>query len=189
MKTPWTAIILTGGTSSRLGEDKSRVRIGEHTTLQRIVQALQVEIIVVGPEDQGLPVQLTREVPIGSGPAAGLAAALPLVETDVVGVLATDMPFAVPILCDLIENLPRNADGLLAVDSNGRDQYLCAVYRTSALRMALMAGAHDRSMKSVVATMSLDRLPIRDDARLLDIDTPEDLEEAQCMEANNASVD
>jgi molybdopterin-guanine dinucleotide biosynthesis protein A len=186
---PWTAIVLTGGTSTRLGTDKSRVVLGDRTTLQMIVTALHVPTIVVGPEDQGLAVTVVREEPIGSGPAAGLAAALGFVETELVGVLATDMPFAVPVLTDLIAQMSSHVDGCIAVDEKGRDQYLCGAYRTSALRAALGTDAVGRSMNSVIAALTIDRVSVDDHARLLDIDTPKDLTQARIMEANNASVD
>lgn len=189
MTAPWTAIVLTGGSSSRLGTDKSRVVLGDRTTLQMIVTELRVSTIVVGPEDQGLPVTLVREDPIGSGPAAGLAAALAFVETDLVGVLATDMPFAVPVLNDLIAQVTADVDGCIALDAQGRDQYLCAAYRASALKAALGAHAADRSMHSVIAALTVDRVRVGDHARLLDIDTPADLMQARAMEAGNASVD
>jgi molybdopterin-guanine dinucleotide biosynthesis protein A len=186
---PWTAIVLTGGTSTRLGTDKSRIVLGKHTTLQTIVTELHVPTIVVGPEDQGLPVTVVREDPIGSGPAAGLAAALPHVKTELVGVLATDMPFAVPVLIELIDQVTDDVDGCIAVDENGRDQYLCGAYRTSALKAVLGTDPAGRSMRSVIAALAIDRVSVSDHGRLLDIDTPEDLTQAQMMEANNASVD
>jgi molybdenum cofactor guanylyltransferase len=186
---PWTAIILTGGTSTRLGTDKSQVLLGGRTILQRIVTALDVPVIVVGPDGQGLPVRVVREEPIGSGPAAGLAAALPQVTTDIVGVLATDMPFAVPVLYDVVSRISETADGCIAVDDQGRDQYLCAAYRSQALRGALSGDPAGSSMREVIASLAIERFAVTDPARLLDIDTPEDLLQAQIMEANDASVD
>jgi molybdenum cofactor guanylyltransferase len=188
-ETSWTVIILTGGSSTRLGVDKSSVQIAGHTTLESLVTFFNSPIIVVGPDDQGLKVLRVHESPAGSGPAAGVAAALPHVHTPIVGVIATDMPFAGPVLTSLVSQFPLDVDAHLAVDSQGREQYLCAAYRTAALRAALQGEVQHRSMRSVVEKLRVAHSPAWDNARLLDIDTPEDLANARAWKENHASLD
>jgi molybdopterin-guanine dinucleotide biosynthesis protein A len=185
----WTAIILTGGASTRLGVDKSTVTIAGKTTLEQLVRSFDVPIVVVGPDDQGLSVIRVQESPAGSGPVAGIAAALPHIHTDIVGVIATDMPFAAPVLTALVHELSTDADAVLAIDGQGREQYLCAAYRTAALRAVVHGDVQGRSMRSVVQDLHVAHLPIADHGRLLDIDTPEDLINARAWEANHADMD
>lgn len=177
----WSLVLLTGGQGRRLGREKANVLIGSRTSAQRIVAQIPgaVQIIVVGSLPDGLDrdVDVVREEPPGGGPAAGVAAALPLITTELVAVLATDMPFAVPVLAALIDAYPAGADGVLAVDADGRMQYLCGVYRAGALRTALAGPMTDRAMRDVVGT--LDLRSVRIEGELLDIDTPADLQRAR----------
>jgi molybdenum cofactor guanylyltransferase len=181
MTPPWSLILLTGGLGSRLGMDKSNVAIGTRTSAQRIIDEIPAElaVTVVGPtpDDLGRDVTVTQEVPPGGGPAAGIAAGLVLIDTDIVGVLATDMPFAAPVLPELFAALEPGLDGVLAMDSDGRQQYLCAIYRTEALRTALSGELNNVAMRSVLAGLTLGKMLM--DERVMDIDTPDDLERAR----------
>jgi molybdopterin-guanine dinucleotide biosynthesis protein A len=178
---PWSLILLTGGEGTRLGADKSNVSVGGVTSAQRIVKDVpaDVPIIVVGsvPAQLGREVRVTCETPPGGGPVAGIAAGLEYVQTDLVAVLATDMPFAAPVLPALAAALAPDFDGILAVDQSGRQQYLCAMYQTASLRSALAGDTRNMAMYAALGGLHLHTLP--HGARLLDIDTPDDLEQAR----------
>ena len=139
---------------------------------------------MVGPEPLSSvrAVQITREQPIHGGPVAGIAAGLALVETDLVGVIATDMPFAAPLLSQLVNQLPNEADVIVPIDTKGFRQPLCAVYRVHALRQALvqLGDPHGQSMRNLVALLEIYELLVGDNAlnELMDIDTQLDLEHA-----------
>jgi molybdopterin-guanine dinucleotide biosynthesis protein A len=181
----WSAIILTGGRASRLGRDKATMPIGGVRALDRLLHALphDVPIVVVGPDPGDLPrqVQRCREDPPGGGPAAGVAAGLAHVSTPIVGVIATDMPFAASVLPTLIPSLSDDVDGVLAVDRSGRRQYLCGVFRTDSLRGVFTESVHHHAMHAPLSKLQLADFPIEDDRLLFDIDTVDDLEHAQQM--------
>lgn len=181
MTHPWSLILLTGGGGTRLGMDKSNVVVGTRTTAQRILDELptEVSVTIVGPVPDHLDrdVAVTQEAPAGGGPAAGVAAGLALTDTELVGVLATDMPFAAPVLAELVAAIEPGDDGVLALDPAGRQQYLCAIYRASALRSALAGDPNNRAMHSALVGLKLRTVSMGE--RLLDIDTPDDLERAR----------
>ncbi len=138
------AVILTGGRSSRLGgHPKSQLVFEGTTLLQRTLDAVQDarQIVIVG--DPGAarvsPATIvTHEDPPFGGPAAAIAAALDAttgVAAEWVVVLACDMPFASRALPTLLANA--DGDGVIAVDDEGRQQYLLACYRRAALRDVL----------------------------------------------------
>lgn len=132
------AVVLTGGGAVRLqGADKSSIEVGGRTLLDRVLAALSDidEVVVVGAEvGTSRPVTWLREDPPGGGPAAGLLAGLsgfPRTPEHVV-VLAVDLPL---VTNDTVRRL-RDAcrgDGALLVDTDGRRQLLCGIYRTAAL--------------------------------------------------------
>lgn len=175
------AIVLAGGHGRRLGgTDKTALDVGGRPILDRVLVALPPcgQVVVVGPErPTAVPVVWTREDPPGGGPVAGLAAGLSVVTSPDVLVLAGDMPFLTPdVLSALREAASR--DGALLVDDEGREQYLCSAWRTSALREALVGVSR---VRDVVERMSYARVPAPTGvlAPWTDCDTPDDLKAAR----------
>nr|MDP9460395.1 NTP transferase domain-containing protein [Actinomycetota bacterium] len=120
---PYTAVVLAGGRAARLGgRPKPQLEVGGRTMLAAVLAAVADadRRVVVGPP-QPLPddVVRVREEPPGGGPVAALRAGLPEVPTDVVAVLAGDLPF---LTGDLVTQLRAGlcADGVLVVDESGR---------------------------------------------------------------------
>ncbi len=184
-------MVLTGGGSRRMGRDKATLDVGGVTLLERTLSQVpaEVPVVVAGPV---VPVarsgvRFAQEDPPGGGPVAGLDAALAVVETAVVVVLATDLP----LVGELPEGLARAlldedpvVDAVIADDASGRLQPLCAAYRVDALRRAIGSDARGASVHSVVDRLrvsGLSILHVSDDLQRVgveptwDVDTPEDL--------------
>jgi len=183
---PYTAVVLAGGRAARLGgQAKPQLEVGGRTMLATVLTAVAdaSRRVVVGPA-QAVPddVVLVREHPPGGGPVAALRAGLPRVETDVVAVLAGDLPFlTAATIADLRARL--RADGVLVVDGSGRDQLLLGVWRTEPLRAAVGRGGGPTSMRRALAGLSVDRwrpvVPEGTPPPWLDCDTPADLARAR----------
>jgi molybdenum cofactor guanylyltransferase len=141
---PYAAVVLAGGAARRLGgAAKPALPVAGRPMLARVLVAVDdaAPRIVVGPSDLPVPpgVLVTREQPPGGGPVAGAAAGLALVPSGVVEValLAADLPL---LTSDAVGDLRRalgDADAAVYVDAAGRQQMLCGVWRTAALRTAL----------------------------------------------------
>lgn len=110
---------------------------------------------------------------------AAVAAGLSLVETDLVVVLAGDMPFAADTAGTLATALRDDSttDAVVGVDAGGRPNPLLAAYRTASVREALPDPPADAPARSLLAlahtTVAVD------DADALDVDTPEALAAAR----------
>jgi molybdenum cofactor guanylyltransferase len=86
--------ILAGGLSSRMGQDKARLRLGQRTMLGHIRKAAK---------DLDLPVRILRRDAIARcGPVGGIYTGLKKSRADVVLFLACDMPF---VSAQLLENI------------------------------------------------------------------------------------
>ena len=183
---PYTAVVLAGGRAARLGgQAKPQLQVGGRTMLETVLAAVADadERIVVGPP-QPLPegVQRRREHPPGGGPVAALKAGLAEVTTDVVAVLAGDLPFlTASLVTDLRARL--TDDGVLVVDEGGRDQYLLGVWRTAALRAATAGASGPTSLRRVIAPLVITRHrpPVEPGTPppWTDCDTPADLARAR----------
>lgn len=171
--------MLAGGRGARLGGvEKSDLIIDGHTLLEHLLARLEVPVVVVGPSRPIENVTFVLEEPRYGGPVAGLRAAIDLVATPVVGVLAVDLPFAIPVLRDLIGQFNDDMQVLVPV-RDGHDQFVCSVFDTSALRHALSKCGD--SMRSLFEQVEVSRVGVEGNrAELLqDIDTLEDLKRLQ----------
>jgi molybdopterin-guanine dinucleotide biosynthesis protein A len=179
-----TALVLCGGSSRRLGRDKLAEPLGASTVLDVTLAGLPAAwpVVAVGPERPTTrPVRWTAEHPPGGGPLAAIAAGLALVETQVVVVLAGDMPFAGPLAADLATALERRS-GLDAVaattDEGGRENPLLAAYRTAAVRQALPPDPRHGRARALLDALDHDGLLVPA-AEAADVDTPEALAAAR----------
>jgi molybdopterin-guanine dinucleotide biosynthesis protein A len=183
---PYTAVVLAGGRAARLGgQAKPQLQVGGRTMLATVLAAVPdaTRRVVVGPA-QPVPddVVLVREQPAGGGPVAALRAGLARVESDVVAVLAGDLPFlTATAIAELRARL--RADGVLVVDDGGRDQLLLGVWRTEPLRAAVGRSGGPTSMRRTLSGLSVDRwrpvVPEGTPPPWLDCDTPADLARAR----------
>src|SRR5215218_3618261 len=101
---PYSAVVLAGGKAARLGgQAKPQLLVGGRPILAAVLDAVAdaERRIVVGPPQPAPPdVLLVRERPPGGGPVAAVRAGLDGVATDVVLVVAGDLPFLTAALVD-----------------------------------------------------------------------------------------
>jgi molybdopterin-guanine dinucleotide biosynthesis protein A len=180
------AVILVGGTGSRLGgADKASLEIDGVSLLERALGATlaATDVVVVGdPSPTSVPVTWVREDPPHGGPAAGLLAGLDAFRTppEVVCVLAVDMPgvtaATVARLTWAVEAAP-DVDAAVLVDQDGRRQTLAGVYRYAALVDAGPDSPEERHglpVKKLVESLRFAEVAaVGTEAR--DVDTWEDL--------------
>jgi molybdopterin molybdotransferase len=175
---PLRAIVLAGGASTRLGADKPEQRVGGRRLLDIALAAVADAdaVVVVGPpRDVPAGVTVVCEDPPGRGPVAALAAglaALPDGPADIV-VLAADLPRITPTAVTTLATARGDAPVALAVDDNGRLQYLAAVWDSAALAAALTA--YPSRMRDLLPGNAVTCQVVDVD----DVDTPEQLAAAR----------
>jgi molybdopterin-guanine dinucleotide biosynthesis protein A len=126
--------ILAGGLSSRMGEDKSRLRLGGRTFVELAAGALasvSSTVSIVGSrrgvESHGLAV--VRDVHEGLGALGGLHAALAACGGRWAAVVSCDLPFVTAELFERLASLRvEDVDAVAPVQEDGRPQPLCALY-------------------------------------------------------------
>jgi molybdopterin-guanine dinucleotide biosynthesis protein A len=164
------------------GADKALVEIGSTTLLERALAATASasQTIIVGPERLvSRRARFTREHPAGGGPVHALAAGLALVRAERTVVLAADLPFASEVTIQRLLDGMDDRDGAVAVDAEGRVQFLLAAYRTEPLRTAIkgIKTTVDAAMRELVA--GLDLAFVIDAAAAFDCDSWDDVAAAR----------
>lgn len=141
--------ILVGGKSSRMGEDKARLRFGGRTSVELIAAALQgaTQIIttVGGPHRTVEALPNIPDLRPGRGPLAGIEAALRHANSEYCLVVACDFPFVTGELFEFLLGRAAGSDAVVPMQADARPQPLCAVYRAeNCLPAAASAIATDR---------------------------------------------
>ncbi|NTW26273.1 MAG: molybdenum cofactor guanylyltransferase [Lentimicrobium sp.] len=140
-KTLITGIVLAGGKSSRMGSDKGLMIFNGKPLVQYSLDLLSLfcENILISsnnPSYKSFGFEVIADEVTGAGPIAGIASCLRHSGTSLNLVLSCDMPLLEPVV---IETLLKNAEGntfVVPIDSSGRAEPLCALYRSESLAYA-----------------------------------------------------
>ena len=183
----FSAVILAGGKSSRMGRDKSFLEIDGETLLARQIRVAResgaAEILISGRPDKdystfGCKI-LQDEFP-DAGPLGGIHSALLAAQNPLVLVLAVDLPH---LTSDLLKRLVKETQaGLGAIPHfEGKVEPLAAFYPRAALSLCeTFLQQNNRAVKNFAAGCvknSLARfidLPAVDEACFSNWNTPED---------------
>lgn len=174
-----TVVVLAGGRSSRFGGDKLAAPLRGTTVLDHLLDALPPHwpVVVVGaPRAVGRDVTWTREEPPGTGPLAAVLAGVAAARTDLVAVVAGDMPDAAPALARLVDVLTGagpQVEAAIAVDDEGTPNPLLAAYRTGAVRTTTPDDPRGAPARSLLRLAHVEVAVPGAAAR--DVDTPDDL--------------
>ena len=124
------AFILTGGASSRMGTDKSQLRLDDQTFTERIAATLLMltdAVTVVGRTSLNLP--SVADVYPNWGALGGLHAALATCKREWAIVVACDLPFVTAPLFEHLAGLRMDHEAVVALQPDERPQPLAALYR------------------------------------------------------------
>jgi molybdopterin-guanine dinucleotide biosynthesis protein A len=190
MITDCTALILAGGDSRRMGQDKAALVLDGRSLLEHVTATMQqvfpkVIVSVRQPRDDVALSQVCDEVAT-SGPLAGLAAGLAQADTSWVFAVACDMPF---MTRNVVAQLATCRDGYQAVVPmvSGHPQPLAAFYGTSTLKKmrACLTGG-DKSLRGMLQKLDVcyvneTELRVCDPQlrSFFDLDTPQNFQAAQ----------
>lgn len=205
--TELVCVLLCGGESRRMGEDKATLELAGRSLLQRALDALRgldaPIVLATGPRDRysGTGLVRVQDAPDTAGPAAGLIAAIESMPAKRYVLVACDMPRLDARLLDRL--VARAAEGDLDAcffqSKSGREP-LCAVYSRRILDQLRSAQARGKrrvtafldepgAEKLRIGTLGVDELG--GELRGLDcarnVNTPEDLrDERRAWEGGRA---
>jgi molybdopterin-guanine dinucleotide biosynthesis protein A len=135
-----SAIVVAGGKSSRLGQDKRQLRLtSSRTLLEETIErlsALSDDVVVVGSDLSavaGPSIRFVADPLPGAGPLNGLYGGLSAVQNEYAVAVACDLPFLSVRLLRVLVDYPRDYDLLVPRRADGTLEMLQAVYRKTCL--------------------------------------------------------
>jgi len=186
------AFILVGGRSSRMGKDKSGLRFGDRSGVGLIAASLEDVTHTIRTVGRAVPagggLENIADAHEKWGPLAGIEAALSNSNSEHCLIVACDLPFVTGGLFERLIGLADHWDAIVPLQSDGRPQPLCAIYRRSpcltAARKAIADGEHSpRALLDQVQTryVPFAKLSDLDGSRdfFFNVNTPENYEQAQ----------
>ncbi|WP_077621789.1 molybdenum cofactor guanylyltransferase [Sediminibacillus massiliensis] len=131
-------VILAGGKSSRMGENKALLPIGERPAISLIAEELQKsfpETIIIANQPEvfeflGLPIFMDRYQE--AGPLAGLEAAFSYDDSSMLSLTGCDMPFISHEVYDYLANQMDEYEAVIPIFKN-RIQPLSGIYHRKSL--------------------------------------------------------
>lgn len=196
--TTLSAIVLAGGQSSRMGQDKALIPIeGETRLLQKVCQvaaACSDLVYIVTPwRDRYQPflpdhyhwideTSLPDET-LPHGPLVGFAQGLAEIQSEWVLLLACDLPrlqiAALRHWAAQLDTVPTEAIAFLAKQPQGWEP-LCGFYRQQCLpALTAYIAQGGRSFQRWLAQQPVQEMPVEDSQIFFNCNTPEDLQALQ----------
>jgi molybdenum cofactor guanylyltransferase len=185
------AFVLTGGKSSRMGQEKSALLLNGNTLLERaieIARAASEDVQLLGNPSTRTSVPVIPDRFPGCGPLAGIDAALATTNAELNFILSVDTPF-VPegFVRYLIERARGNGALVTYPRLTSGYQPLCAVYRREfgpIAEASLRSGQYKIDpLFARIRTCTIDDAELRKlgfgDEIFDNLNTPEDWERAQ----------
>ena len=187
-----TALILAGGESRRMGQDKSLMLLDGKTLLEHVTLTMQSVFpkVIVSVrhcrEDINIP-QVCDEVE-ASGPLAGIIAGFAQVDTPWIFAVACDMPFVSKAVIRQLAEYRESYQAVVPV-VQGHPQPLAAFYATNTLAvMRESFAAGNRSLRGIFEKLNVRYVgeqEFHESDPLLqsffDLDTPQDFETVALM--------
>ncbi len=188
------ALILTGGKSSRMGQDKASLEIGGVTQLDRIVSLIkpltdQIYLSVAHDDKAEHSLPALPDFEPSPGPLGGLQAAFKSDPESEWLVIACDLPMIQgDDLQALVDQREKSKDVTCFLNPlDGHPEPLCALYSPSAARkLEEVIKKNQRCARRFLS--SLDRVDLipADPRALLNLNRPEHLVELQHLHENGA---
>lgn len=136
-----TGIILAGGKSTRMGQNKSLLKIGQDTIIERVVNLLkplfpELLLITNNPDEYSfLNLKMYQDIYAGIGPLAGIHSGLLYSVTEKNFIISCDIPLMTRDVIQFLIDYPTTKPIVIAKADNFIQQ-LCGVYNKSILPLS-----------------------------------------------------
>lgn len=184
-----TAVVLAGGKSKRMGQDKAMLEFLGQTMLSRVLRELEKvfdKILIVSGEKEkytDMGYEVIRDKYPNCGPLGGIQAALERVDTPYILVVACDMPLVNKKAIELLLNEAKGDFEVLILERKSQPEPLFAIYSKDCL--PYLEASLQKKLCGVIKFISgLKKVKkVRweniEDSYFLNVNTMEEMKEAQ----------
>lgn len=181
---PVTLIVLAGGTSRRMKQDKARLVVGTEPLIQKILKQVEGyfdEVLLSVSKGQRLDFvscpQVEDEVE-GQGPLAGILSGLRAAAHDVCVVAACDIPdIDMAFIARMLE-ASEGCEIVVPSSAEGKFEPLLAVYKKSVIpKIERLLASSNRQVLALFDLCKTRVLKMGDSSWLRNLNTPEDYRE------------
>ena len=133
-----TGFITAGGKSSRMGEDKAWLTLGDRAMIEHVIAAVspvtnELAIIANSPAYRRLGFQVFADSNPGTGPLEAIRTALSNSRTSHAILVGCDLPFITSDLLKLLLSTSVGNCATVPIGADGKLEPLCAIYCSDAL--------------------------------------------------------
>ena len=180
-----TAVILAGGKSSRMQQDKALLPFGEANSLAefqyRRLSKLFSKVYISSKNNKfDFDVKVITDRYEGSSPLVALVSIFEaLEEIEEVFILSVDAPFVSESVINKLYKNNRSVDVIVAESNNGLEP-LCAIYQRSCLieaKKALKANRH--RLQSLFENLNVKKVKIESETEFMNLNYPSEYNMAQ----------
>ena len=179
--------ILAGGLSTRLGREKSRLKLDGTTMLKRI-RSIADEFSTTESVSSRVRV-LRKDCVARCGPLGGILTGLSTSKASAVLFLACDMPFVSVVLLKKVVRASHNGERSVFVSLRNRVGFPCLLPRDGVVTVEKQITAGEFSLHALALKLRAKRLKVAArNHELLNINTPQDFERAKQLLSKRADV-
>jgi molybdopterin-guanine dinucleotide biosynthesis protein A len=197
MITDVTGILLAGGKSRRMGEDKRFLHVGDRSLFERsltVLRSIFQSVLVVIAQDSPpllVDVPVIRDLVPNCGNLGGLYTGLRQASTEHVFVVACDMPFLNPEAVRYLTQLKNDADLVMVQRETGLEPMHALYGRRCLPILEEMVRTHHLKIQDIIEHSSLNVRLIKEaelsridpeGRSFLNVNTPSDLEAARRLD-------
>jgi len=183
MSTAHTAIILAGGKSSRMGQDKGLMRFRGRPMVQHVIDAAAMVcntfvVVTDHPMYSMFGFRTVADEVKSFGPVAGILSGLRSSGTERNLVLSCDVPFVTPAMLKELVLCDADADVIVAEGADARIHPLIAIYTRNCIPALERAIAEDEHrLRTVLEELRVHRVRFSEEMapQLRNVNTIEDL--------------
>ena len=181
------AVIIAGGKSSRMLQDKALLPFGDECSLSEYqhkrLSKIFSKVYLSSKENKfDFEVEVIKDVNKVSSPLVALVSIFETLEVDEVFVLSVDTPFVdKEVIAKLYEVKMLNVDVIVAESAHGVEP-LCAVYRRSFLAKSKKSLAvNEHRLKSLFDDLNIQKVWIKEEELFRNLNYPHEYEEAKIV--------
>jgi len=185
MKSNSVAVVIAGGKSSRMQQDKALLPFGNCASLaqyqcEKLGEIFENVYLSAKSNKFDFDISIIEDNYDDSSPLVALISIFESLELEEVFVLSVDAPFVDKAVISQLYNEAQTSSDIIVVESVHGLEPLCAIYRRTFLKEALIAlNKNQHRLQTLFKKLSVQKIKIEDEKIFMNLNFPHEYEEAK----------